>query len=485
MGVSIRLLNNKKQEEMKKILILNLPGLVLKSGSRWYNTTKKGSASLKYYPYPWFMGYATSLLKENGFEAALKDAVAMEWTFQKTIDYINEFKPTHIVCEPTWVSVKDDKKILDSIDQNIIKIAVGNYATNYPFECLEKAGVDYVALGEYEFSLLEFFKSDDRMLPKNFVSEQKKEYAMPDLIELDKFPRPERNDTPFEFYNEPSCYGKNIVMVSSRGCRLKCDFCNVECVYGKHAYRMRSAKDVVDEMEFLKKNYDFDEIYFDDDNMVSRKEHIDGISREIIKRKLKINWLCMADGLVDDESLTLMAKAGCVTYKYGLEHLDEEVLRAIPKPLKRERLLGIVKKCKKLGIRSYVNIMVGLPKSTREKDMKMLKDVISASPDLIQIAIAIPYPGTTFFKKAKENGWLVSEDPSYYDATGKSAVSYPDYPAEKIEEIFHLGWKMWYKHVLFHKPGTLWFFLRSEIRRNGLLQTTKKATSYFLKIISR
>jgi len=469
-----------------KILILNLPGPVLKSGSRWYNVTKKSSANLKYYPYPWFMGYAASLLKKNGFDAVFKDAVAMEWSFQKTIEYIETFEPQYIVCEPTWVSAQDDKHLLDAIDKKIVKIAVGNYATNYPFECLEKTNVDYVVVGEYEFSLLEYFKSKCERLPKNFVSVSKREYEMPDLVEdLDLFPFPERDDTPIEFYNEPSCYGRNIVMVSSRGCRLKCDFCNVEYIYGKHVYRTRSAKNVVDEMEYLQKKYKFDEIYFDDDNMVSRKSHIDGICKEIIRRGLKIKWLCLGDGLVDDETLELLAKAGCVTYKYGLEHLDDEVLRAIPKPLKRERLLGIIKKCKELGMRSYVNLIVGLPKSTWEKDLKMFQDVISADPDLIQIAIATPYPGTVFYRKARENGWLVSEDPRFFDATGKSAVSYPDYPAEKIEEMFHLGWKLWYRHVLLKKPKTLWFFVSSEVKRDGLVCTLKKSFAYLPKAFGK
>jgi len=471
---------------MYKILILNLPGPVLKSGSRWYNVTKKATANLRYYPYPWFMGYATSLLKKNGFDTVFKDAVAMEWSFQKTIDYIETFKPQYIVCEPTWVSAQDDKHLLDTIDKTIVKIAVGNYATNYPFECLEKANVDYVVVGEYEFPLLEFFKSQCKKLPKNFVSASKREYELPDLVEdLDLFPFPERDDTPIEFYNEPSCYGRNIVMVSSRGCRLKCDFCNVEYIYGKHVYRTRSVKNVVDEMEYLQKRYKFNEIYFDDDNMVSRKSHIDGICKEIIRRGLKIKWLCLGDGLVDDETLELLAKAGCVTYKYGLEHLDDEVLKAIPKPLKRERLLGIIKKCKELGMRSYVNLIVGLPKSTWEKDLEMLQDVIKADPDLIQIAIATPYPGTVFYRKAKENGWLVSEDPKYFDATGKSAVSYPDYPANKIEEMFHLGWRLWYKHVLLKKPKTLWFFFTSEVKRDGLISTIKKSSAYLPKAFGK
>lgn len=470
---------------MSKILILNLPNLVLKAGSRWYNTVKKGRATLRYFPYPWFMGYATSLLKRNGFDVVFKDTVAMEWSFGRTFEYIRKLQPKYIVCEPTWVSVQDDKKLLDALDKKIIKIAVGNYTTNYPFDCLKDTGVDYVAVGEYEFSLLEFFKSEGKTLPKNFISKEKTIFEMPDLADLDLFPFPERDDTPIEYYNEPSCYGKNIVMVSSRGCRLKCDFCNVECIYGKHVYRTRSPQSVVDEMEYLKKNYKFDEIYFDDDNMVSRKDHIDGICREIIKRRLKIKWLCMGDGLIDDETLELLAKAGCKTYKYGLEHLDEEVLRAIPKPLKSKRLLKIIERCKQLGMKSYVNLIVGLPKSSWEKDSQMIKDVIKARPDLVQIATAIPYPGTTFYKKAKENNWLVTEDPSYYDATGKSPVSYPDYPAEKIEEMYHLGWKMWYKHVLLHQPRTLWFFVSSEIKRNGLFQTVKKIILYFSEMIKK
>jgi len=470
---------------MKKILVLNLPGLVLKSGSRWYNTTKKGGASLTYYPYPWFMGYLTSLLKKSVFQAKLIDAVAMEWSAERTTRYVEKFKPDYIVCEPTWNSVESDRKFLESLDKNIKKIAVGNYATNFPQECLEKSGVDFVAVGEYEFSVLEFLKSEGKNLPRNFVSHDKKEFQMPELADINLFSYPERNDTPLRFYNEPSCYGKNIVIVSSRGCRFNCSFCNVECVYGKHVYRTRDPKEVVDEMEYLKEKYDPDELYFDDDNMVAKKEHVDGICKEIINRKLKMRWLCMGDGRVDDETLALLSEAGCSCYKFGLEHFDEAVLAAIPKPLTKERSLEIIEKCRQLGMRSYVNLIVGLPESSYDKDIAMLKEVFQAKPDLIQISIAIPYPGTRFFGTAKERGWLISEDPAFFDATGKSPVSYPDYPAEKIQEVFALGWKMWYKQVLFRQPKTLYFFISSEIRRNGLLNTGGKIIFYLIKLFKR
>jgi radical SAM superfamily enzyme YgiQ (UPF0313 family) len=238
-------------------------------------------------------------------------------------------------------------------------------------------------------------------------------------------------------------------------------------------------------MKDLKKKYAFDEIYFDDDNMVARKEHIDGICREIIKENLKIAWLCMGDGRVDDETLRLLSQAGCTTYKFGLEHLDPEVLNAIPKSLNPKRSLEIIKKCKELKMKSYVNLIVGLPKSTWEKDLDMLKRVFAAKPDLIQIGIATPYPGTAFYKKAQENSWLISNDPRVFDVTSQSAVSYPNYPADKITEMYHLGWKMWYRHAIFKQPKTLWFFFRSEVRRNGLLNTFKKSFAYLVKLFKK
>lgn len=462
-----------------KILILNLPGLVLKSGSRWMNTTKKGVATLRYYPYPWFMGYATSLLKKNGYSVVFKDAVALEWTPKQTKEFVETFEPRYLVCDPTTVSREEDEEFLKSLYKDIVIITVGNYATNFPNECLEFA--DYAVVGEYEFSLLEFFDSGTKKLPINFVSKKKQIYRRPPMLNLDLLPYPERNDTPIKYYNEPSCYGKNVVMVSSRGCRLKCNFCIVEDVYGSHIYRTRSPKSVIDEMKNLVENYDFDEIYFDDDNMVSNKKHIDEICKEKIKRGLKIPWLCMGDGLVDDETLELLAKANCTTYKWGLEHLDEEVLKAIPKPLKSGRQLELIKKCKKLGIRSYANLMVGLPKSTFEKDIKMIHDVINADADMIQISIATPLRGTVFWKQAEANNWFIY-DKKRVDATGESIITYPDYPAEKISEAFNLGWKIWRKHVLFKKPKTLFFFLSSEVRRNGFLNTLSKSLSYLYRL---
>lgn len=465
---------------MAEVLILNLPGNVLKAGSRWYNRIPEKSAQIRYYPYPFFMGYATSLLKTKGVDVDFKDTVAMQWSKKETYDYINQTKPKYIFCEPTWTSIEEDAQFIAGLNKGIIKIAIGNFATNFPLNCFDY-GFDYGIVGEYEFSILDFIKGN---VPVNFVSRDKKDHKYPELVEnLDIFPFPERDMTPVEYYNEPSCFGRNIVMVSSRGCRLRCNFCNVESFYGSHIYRVRSAKNVVDEMEQLKAKYRFDEIYFDDDNMVSRKEHIDGICREIIRRNLKISWLCMGDGFVDDETLELLAVAGCTTYKFGVEHFDKDILKLIPKPLKEERIKEILYKCRRLGMRSYITLMIGLVGSNAGKDMDMIRQAVGLDPDLLQFAISTPYPGTIFNRQAKENGWLVTSDTSRYDVSSNSVVSYPDYNSAEINEIYQQAWKIWRRHVIFKRPRILLFFLLSNIKREGLVETIKKSLFYLAEAL--
>lgn len=257
---------------MDKILILNLPGPVYKAGTRWPSKVKFRKAQIKYYPYPWFMGYAVSLLKANGYVVDFKDAVAMEWSEEQTRQYIDMIKPKYLICEPTAISIENDVSFLKGLNNQIILIAVGQYAISQPYDCIDK-GFDYVVIGEYEFSLLSFFNSGSQKLPENFVSKRKTDYSLPDLINLDLLPFPERDDVPIQYYNEPSCYGRNVVMVSSRGCRLDCSYCLIHSFYGKKSIRTRSPAKVVDEMEYLKNNYSFDQIYFDDDNIVAKPGH--------------------------------------------------------------------------------------------------------------------------------------------------------------------------------------------------------------------
>jgi len=111
-----------------------------------------------------------------------------------------------------------------------------------------------------------------------------------------------------ENYQQAFFGGKRTgLVISSRGCPYHCTFCLwPETLYG-HKHRQRNPKNVINEIEHLVKNYGVDEIYFDDDTFIIKKQLIIVFYNELMNRKLNLPWLCMGRvNTVDYEILKLM-----------------------------------------------------------------------------------------------------------------------------------------------------------------------------------
>ncbi|MDI9682657.1 hopanoid biosynthesis associated radical SAM protein HpnJ, partial [Burkholderia cenocepacia] len=62
--------------------------------------------------------------------------------------------------------------------------------------------------------------------------------------------------------------------------------------------------------------------------------------------------------------------------------------------------------CKKLGIKIHGTFILGLPGETQETIKKTIEYAKEINPHTIQVSLAAPYPGTTLYKQAVENGWM-------------------------------------------------------------------------------
>jgi radical SAM superfamily enzyme YgiQ (UPF0313 family) len=113
----------------------------------------------------------------------------------------------------------------------------------------------------------------------------------------------------------------------------------------------------------------------------------------------------------------------------------------------------------------------------------MIDKVIKINPTAAQFAIATPFPGTSFYRQAKDKGWLLKDDIGIYDASGRSAISYPDYSASEIEENFSLAWKVWRNHIIFSQPKSAYFFISGMIKREGLLKTLVTSLNYLVNAL--
>lgn len=329
------------------------------------------------------------------------------------------------------------------------KIAVcGPHATALSKEILlNNEHVDFVLNGEYEFTTLELVKKLDkeknygRIKGLTFRKGRKviKNPPRPLIKNLDILPWPARHLLPMGKYNEGFAEYPNQQMISSRGCPFHCIFCVYPQVFYNHTIRLRSAVDVVDEMEFLLDKYKPKEIYFDDDSFTIIPKHVTNICNEIIKRGLDIQWSCMGHANLSYDLLKLMVRSGCVGIKFGVESGSQDVLKKMGKPLDLRMVKKFVENCKKLGLKTHATYMVGLPFETKADMEKTLRFALELGTDSFQISIATPYPGTAFYKMVKENGWLVTNDFSKYDGNKEAVVSYPHLTKEEIDEAFRKG----------------------------------------------
>ena len=88
--------------------------------------------------------------------------------------------------------------------------------------------------------------------------------------------------------------------------------------------------------------------------------------------------------------------------------------------------------------------------------------------------------------RAEENGWLIKDSWKDFDPAGGAVVSYPDYPAEEIEEMYRLGWNRWQWQMLTRRPLTVLHHFGNAFRREGLgglLRLGKYSAQRFITVL--
>ncbi len=285
--------------------------------------------------------------------------------------------------------------------------------------------VDYVIVGEGEETALELV---DRLSGKNDVPIEKIKgilYKKDGKIErnpprdvvkhLDWLPTPAYHLFPMDRYHS---YGwldlgrKFTTMVTSRGCPFKCTFCQ-SSIQAKY-WRQRSAEKVFKEIHLLYTQYGVRHIYFQDDEFCVNHQRVIDICRMIQEHKLDLAWECLSRvNHMDDELLSQMAAAGCVSILFGVETGYEEGLKKINKPVHLDQVINAVTLAQKYGIMVKSTFIMGFPWEGREELRMTIDFAKKVNADLTFFNIAAPYPGTPFYDEVVAKGLF--EQPKNYD----------------------------------------------------------------------
>ncbi|MBI4846197.1 MAG: hypothetical protein HY810_06980 [Candidatus Omnitrophica bacterium] len=89
-----------------KILLVNLPWKNadrwgVRAGSRWPHI--KDATEENYLAFPFYLAYAAALLRKNGFDAVIIDAIAQRLSYGDFLKKTEELKPDLLVAETSTV----------------------------------------------------------------------------------------------------------------------------------------------------------------------------------------------------------------------------------------------------------------------------------------------------------------------------------------------------------------------------------------------
>ena len=342
----------------------------------------------KSYP-PLGLAYIAAVLKQEGYNAEVFDLVDVSFDDAKKL--IEKEKPeiVGISCNLTdyrWGAFRL-AQIAKQINPNTKVIMGGSHATHLYEQVLTKFPVDIIVRFEGELTFLELIKAIEAKTDLRSVkgiafklgSKIVRTEDRPPIDDLDSLPFPLHSSFEFDryvHYSAPASFkgkavGKliSINIMASRGCPHHCVYCSIAQFWPRKC-RLRSPKNVVDEMQVLYEKFGVMHFNFFDDLFTLNQQRVIEICKEILSRKLDVCWECVTRvDFVSKELLAWMKKAGCVSISYGVESGSDVVLKAINKRQSRAQVARAFQMTHAAGIKAYILLMIGnLQESDRTID---------------------------------------------------------------------------------------------------------------------
>lgn len=406
--------------------------------------------------FPLGIAYIASFIRNKGHSVKLVDVKLFGDAWKENIiGIIKNEKPSFVGISCVTPAMPDALRIAEtvkSVDKNIKVILGGPHPSALPEECISYDNVDLVCFGEGEFTFLELLEGKEFGGIKGLCYKDggKIKINPPrELIsDLDSLPWPAYDLLPVHNYGNPFL-GKSIIMVTGRGCPYNCLFCSSKTI-NKQRYRLRSIKNVIEEIEYLYNNHGIRGFLFADDTFTLIPKRTEEFCNEIIKRGLKISWGC--DTRVDavtPELAKLMKKSGCNLVKFGIESGDEKILKVIRKGITLDQVRRAVKIVKSAGIKAHGFFIIGHPYDTEDSIRKTIDFAKSLPLDYAQFSVLTPYPGTDVLDMAKKNEGieLLSHDWGKFRRYDKPIIRLDKLSPEQLERFHGIAYQEFYMRL--------------------------------------
>jgi hopanoid C-3 methylase HpnR len=282
---------------------------------------------------------------------------------------------------------------------NLFVFVGGHSASFTAAEILEHAqgAIDCVARGEGEVTapaILEAARSDRGNLDQvpGVVTLYGTGPAAGKLRDLDDL-RPARDLLPQRRKYFIGLLDPCACIEFTRGCPWDCSFCSAWTFYGR-SYRQRDVENVGEELASIRERG----VFIVDDVAFIHADHGFALGRQIEKRKIQKKYYLETRGdvlLRNKEVFRYWKRLGLEYMFLGLEAIDEEGLKLFRKRITLSKNFEALEFARSLGIRVAVNIIAD--PGWDEKRFAVIRDWALSVPEIVNISVNTPYPGTESF----------------------------------------------------------------------------------------
>ena len=381
--------------------------------------------------FPQGIAYIAAIILKEGYEVEIYHQNVNHYPDEHLTDYLdkNHFDIVGVGAIGGYYQYRKLLKISDAINsskQRPFYIIGGSCPSPEPEYFIKKTQADVVVIGEGELTVIELI---DAVANHKSLSHVKgiaywegdnvvENEERPLIQDIDTLPFPAYRLFPISYYRlmrMPDVTKTDFVLpiLSGRGCTFKCTF----CYRMDQGFRQRSNESIIEEISLLKKDYGITYVPFSDELLMSSKERMINLCEAFLKANLNIRWTCNGRlNYAKPDVLKLMKRAGCVFINYGIEAMDDLVLKNMNKGLTIKQIIEGVENTLSAGISPGLNILfgnIGDNKETLNKGMEFLLNYDDGA-QLRTIKPVTPYPGSPLYYAAIDKG-LIKDCEDFYE----------------------------------------------------------------------
>jgi len=403
--------------------------------------------------FPQGLAYIAAVLLREGYEVEIYNQDMHHYPESHLLQYLNTetFDVVGLSFIGGYYQYKKAIKISEAINrsQNRPFYIIGGHGPSpEPEYFLRKTGADAIVIGEGEVTIIELLNA----LKTKKVFHQIKGIAFRDgdnvtlndrrplIDDIDSIPFPAYELFPIEYYRllrEPHSSKADFVMpiLSGRGCPFRCNF----CYRMDKGFRARSSEHIIEEIKLLKADYGITYITFGDELLMSSYNRTIELCNDFIKHKINVKWECNGRlNYARKDVLALMKKSGCVFINYGIEAMDDQILRNMNKALTTKKIINGIEATLKSGISPGFNIIfgnIGESRDTLRKGVEFLLKYDDGA-QMRTIRPVTPYPGCDLYYYAIQNG-LLKDCKDFYENKHLNSDLLSVNFTEMTDEEFH------------------------------------------------